>query len=56
MPTAWEHLQAFSARDQRILLDTIEQQRRHQPNQQTRQRKQDGNFGLASFGFSMILY
>jgi mRNA-degrading endonuclease RelE of RelBE toxin-antitoxin system len=39
MPKAWEHLQAFSAREQRILLDTIEQQLRHQPNQQTRQRK-----------------
>jgi mRNA-degrading endonuclease RelE of RelBE toxin-antitoxin system len=39
MPTAWEHLKRFSAHNQGILLDAIEQQLHHQPDQKTRHRK-----------------
>lgn len=39
LPDAWEHLAAFSAREQAILLDVIEEQLRHQPDQAVRNRK-----------------
>ena len=38
-PDAWEHLQALPAHDQSMLLDAIEQQLRHQPDHETRNRK-----------------
>ncbi|MCK6627110.1 MAG: type II toxin-antitoxin system RelE/ParE family toxin [Anaerolineae bacterium] len=38
-PDAWEHLQAFPAHAQSLLLDTIEQQLRYQPDNETRNRK-----------------
>lgn len=39
LPDAWEHLAAFSAREQAILLDAIEEQLAHQPDQPVRNRK-----------------
>ncbi|NJN96798.1 MAG: type II toxin-antitoxin system RelE/ParE family toxin [Anaerolineales bacterium] len=38
-PDAWEHLQAFPAHAQALLLDTIEQQLCYQPDNETRNRK-----------------
>jgi hypothetical protein len=38
-PLAAEHVEAFRKRDQQIILDTIEVQLRHQPDQETRNRK-----------------
>jgi len=38
MPDAWEHIEALTARNQSILLDSIEQLS-HQPDVKTRNRK-----------------
>jgi mRNA-degrading endonuclease RelE of RelBE toxin-antitoxin system len=38
-PDTEEHLREFSARDQRIILDTIDAQLRHQPTVKTKNRK-----------------
>lgn len=39
MPIALEHLRGLSARDQRTILDTVDEQLRHEPDSPTRRRK-----------------
>ncbi|HIK31363.1 MAG TPA: hypothetical protein IGS17_09210 [Oscillatoriales cyanobacterium M59_W2019_021] len=38
-PDAWEHLQGFSARDRKILMEAIDTQLRYEPYLETRNRK-----------------
>lgn len=39
MPDAWEHIEAFTARNRSTLLDSIEEHLSHQPDVKTRRRK-----------------
>src|SRR5262245_50682209 len=56
LPDAWEHLAAFSARDQAILLDAIEDQLRHQADHSVRNRKPLGANDLASWELRVGTY
>lgn len=38
-PDAWGHLQSFSARDSKLVLEAINTQLRYEPNVETRNRK-----------------
>lgn len=48
-PDAWAHLQGFSARDRKIIMEAIDTQLRHEPNLETRNCKPMQNNSLATW-------